>query len=122
MTYSVLRRIEELAFDQGDRVAMEEGQRRLTYAGLYEAIRRAGRQGLARSGSGLVGINGRPSIEAGVGILAAMASGDVAVPVDGRLPLARQQAPVLREHHTRSGGQASSEVGPPPGRGPARGQ
>lgn len=92
MTYSVLRRIEELAFDQGDRVAMEEGQRRLTYAGLYEAIRRAGRQGLARSGSGLVGINGRPSIEAGVGILAAMASGDVAVPVDGRLPLARQQA------------------------------
>lgn len=92
MTYSVLRRIEELAFGQGDRVAMEEGARQLTYAGLYEAIRRAGRQGLSRSARGLVGINGRPSIESGVGILAAMASGDVAVPVDGRLPLARQQA------------------------------
>lgn len=92
MTYSVLRRIEELAFDHGDRVAMEEGPRRLTYAGLYEAIRRAGRQGLSRPAPGLVGINGRPSIEAGVGILGAMASGDVAVPVDGRLPLARQQA------------------------------
>lgn len=92
MTQSVLRRIEELAFDQGDRVAMEEGPRRLTYAGLHEAIRRAGRQGLARSAPGLVGINGRPSIETGVGLLAAMASGDVAVPVDERLPLARQQA------------------------------
>lgn len=92
MTQPVLRRIEELAFDHGDRVAMEEGSRRLTYAGLYEAIRRAGRQGLGRSRPGLVGINGRPSIEAGVGILAAMASGDVAVPIDERLPLARQQA------------------------------
>ena len=92
MTFSVLRRIEETALAHGDLIAMEEGDRRLSYAGLVECIRHVGRQGLAMPGPGLVGINGRPSIEAGVGILAAMASGDVAVPVDARLPPARQQA------------------------------
>ncbi len=55
MTYSVLRRIEELAFDQGDCVAMEEGQRRLTYAGLYEAIRKAGARGCPAPMPGLSG-------------------------------------------------------------------
>lgn len=92
MTFSVLRRIEETALAHGDLIAMEEGDRRLSYAGLVECIRHVGRQGLAMPGPGLVGINGRPSIEAGIGILAAMASGDVAVPVDARLPPARQQA------------------------------
>lgn len=92
MTFSVLRRIEETAWAHGDLVAMEEGERRLTYAGLVECIRRAGRQGLATERPGLVGINARPSIEAGIGILAAMASGDVAVPIDERLPPARRRA------------------------------
>jgi mycobactin peptide synthetase MbtE len=92
MGFSVLRRIEETALAHGDLIAMEEGERRLSYAGLVECIRHVGRQGLAMPGPGLVGVNGRPSIEAGIGILAAMASGDVAVPVDERLPPARQQA------------------------------
>ncbi|WP_417768402.1 non-ribosomal peptide synthetase [Stappia sp.] len=92
MRFSVLRRIEETARAHGDLVAMEEGARRLTYAGLVECLRRAGRQGLAVSRPGLVGITARPSIEAGIGILAAMASGDVAVPIDERLPPARRQA------------------------------
>ncbi|AUG55748.1 hypothetical protein CSC3H3_23160 (plasmid) [Thalassospira marina] len=91
MTRSVLESIHETAIAQDHLIAIEDGDRKLTYGQLWTCMCLLGRQGLTTPHPGLIAICGRPSIETALGILAAFLSGDVAVPIDDRLPLSRRE-------------------------------
>lgn len=88
--FQVLASIEQAAISHRDCVAIEDGSRKLSYHQLHLCLNRLASQLADNEDMSLIAVCGRPSMEAAIAILAVLASGNVVVPIDERLPKLRK--------------------------------
>lgn len=78
--------VERIALEDGNRVAIEQGDRAVSYAQLLCVAERLGRQGLTGEKAGILSVQGHPSTEIALAMISGLLHGDIVLPIDGALP------------------------------------